>query len=491
MIKKQKFFHALISAFGVSVFAQFLGMIRQILIAAYFGISRKLDIYFMTYAIAALAVFALGPIFDTVSVPHLVRTLEKGGHDAFKRLTGSIFSFSVGFAFVLGFIFILIVPIAVNVMAVGFSTEDKKAVISMSFYFLPWALIFLPYYALCSFYKSVRYFNIIFLGEIIIAIFSILSIFIYHPNVCSMPIAYFAGYFAAFIMLFIVSFKYFKRIGKIFTSEMRSLYRNFVELFGANQVGSLSSIAERFLQSFLPVGGISALSYSSQITTNAAGILSFRDIFLVPLSASKQRSEKLERAVMGLALVSVPIMLFCAYHAAYIVNILFKRGKFDIAAAEITASALSIYLLTLLPATAGVPAFRMFQVLDRIKSTAIIYLFGLVNFLIFGSFFIFYLKAGIVGLAWVVTINAYLVNAMTFYLLYRHGIKINVFRIIKYIAYSSSVSLLALAAAQMTHFYVKLGITEFLMEGFFYSLLVFIAYLPIRKRIINLVYGVI
>ena len=489
MIKKQKFFNAIVSAFGISVFTQFFGVIRQILVAAYFGISRGLDIYFMTYAMATLVIFAIGPIFDTVSVPHLVKTLEGKGRDAFKRLTGSIFSFSVGFAFVLGLIFILSVPIAVKVMAVGFSAEDKKAVMSMSFYFLPWAFIFLPYYALCSFYKSICHFNIIFLGEIVISVFSLLAIFVYHPSVRALPIAYFVGYFAAFTVLFIVSFKYFKRAGRIVTSEMKNIYRNFIELFGANQVGSLSSIVERFLQSFLPAGGISALAYSSQITTNASGLLSFRDIFMVPLSASKQRSEKLERAVIGLILVTMPIMLFCSYYAADIVNILFKHGKFDINAAETTASALSIYMLALLPSTAGVPAFRMFQVLDRIKNTAIIYLFGMLNFLILGSFFTFYLKAGIIGLAWTVVINSYLAQTLTFYLLYRYGIKVNLFRIIKYVGYSSFVSLLILAIAQMFHLTIKLSIGGFFVVGFIYSLLILTAHLPIRKKIASIAYG--
>ncbi len=489
MIKKQNFFNAIVSAFGVSVFAQFLGIIRQILIAAYFGISRGLDIYFMTYAMATLAVFALGPIFDTVSVPHLVKTLEEKGHDSFKRLTGSIFSFSVSFAFVLGLIFILIVPIAVKVMAVGFSSEDKKAVLSLSFYFLPWALIFLPYYALCSFYKSIRHFNIVFLGEIVISVFSILAIFVYHTSTRSLPIAYFTGYLAAFSMLFIFSFKYFKRVGRIFTSEMKNLYRNFIELFGSNQVGSLSSIVERFLQSFLPTGGISALAYSSQITANASGILSFRDIFLVPLSASKQRSEKLERAVIGLILVTVPIMLFCSYHAVDIVNILFKRGKFDINAAAITASALSIYMLTLLPATAGVPAFRMFQVLDRIKNTAIVYLFGLFNFLILGSFFTFYLKAGIIGLAWTVTINAYLANTMTFYLLYRHGIQIGFFRVAKYAVYSCGVSLSLLYIIKALPAFTLWPIGQFMINGCVYFLFIALAHIPIAGRLRLIIYG--
>lgn len=489
MIKKQHFFNALISAFSVSVLAQVIGLVRQVLIAAYFGIGRGLDIYFMTYAIATLSVFSFGMIFDSVSIPHLVRSYEDNGLGAFKELTGSIFSFSLCAAAGLAAIFIAAMPVFTYLMAAGFSPDDKRSVGIMAFYFLPWVLVSMPYYALCSFYKSIRHFNTVFLGEVVISLASLAFLAIFHPSPRALPVAYFAGYASAFLALFCLSFKYFHRVGNIFSSQMKGIYRNFIELFGVNQIGCLSSIVERFFQSFLPMGGISVLAYSSQISTNISGVLSFRDIFLVPLSGAAKRNEKLERAIIGLIVISAPVMIFGSCYAREIIVILFKRGRFDAAAVNATASALSIYIFSLVPAVAGVPAFRMFQVIDRIKNTGIVYLFGIVNFAVFGTLFVFILRWGINGMAWTVVLNAYLANLLTIYLLGKNGVRVNMARVVRYAAYACCASLAVIYGIRALPVLTAPPVVRFMITGVIYVACVVLAYVPLRGKMAQIISG--
>lgn len=488
MIKEQSFLKAILSAFGVSLLAQIIVFIRQILIAAYFGISRELDVYFMTYAIATLLVFTFAVIFDTVAIPHLIKNMEEKGYDAFKRLTGSVFTFSLGLSLILTIIFIAVTPLVVKFMAAGFSFEEKKAVWTMAFYFMPWTLIIVPYYALCSFYKSIRYFNIVFLSEIIISLFSVILIFIYHPDPKFIPIAYFAGYFVAFIWLFPLSFKYFNRVGNLLSGEMKKMYKNFIELFGANQIGSLSSVVERFFQSFLLPGGISALTYSSQMTIGASSLLTFREIFIVPLSSLSQRTEKLEKLIIGLVVITMPVMLFISYYAEDIVTILFKRGRFDMNAVDITSAVLSIYALSLLPSVAGLPVFRMFQVIDRIRNTGIVYLLTALNFALFGAFFVFYLKLGATGIALTIVVNCYIANCLSFYLLHKCGIRPDFARILKYACYSALSSLIVIGILGMLPKLEVNLFVKFLINGCIYVALIAVTLLPLKKRLLKIVY---
>jgi len=487
MIKKQSFIKAVIGAAGVTVIAQAIGLIRQVLVAAYFGISRDLDIYFMTYAIAMLAVFAFGVLFDTVSTPHLVKTLEEKGEKEFKKLTGLLFTFSIIASALLSLIFVLAMPIFSKIMAAGFSPEDRAGVCNMALYFMPWTLIFLPYYALCSFFKSIRHFNIVFAGEILISCFSLASIFLYHPDVSSLPIAYFAGYAAAFLLLFTASFKYFKRMAFGITVELKKVAKNFTQLFMANQVDSISAVINRFLQSFMASGEISALSYSTQLSNNLSGLLSFRDIFIVPLSSVKARAEKLERAVIGLSVISVPIMFFIVFQSNEIISILFKRGKFDAAAVDITAVIFWIYSLSLLPGVIGVPLFRMFQIIDKIKNTAIVYGLNMICFIVLGSVFIFYFKFGARGIAMTMTISAYLSTALSVYLLYMNGVRLNYTRILKYIGYSSLACLaIACLSKVITQPFEDL-LLRFGSAFVVYCLLVAAAYLPLKSRLFKVI----
>jgi putative peptidoglycan lipid II flippase len=475
-----KFFKSIVTAFGISVLTQAVGLVRQIAIASYFGATRKLDIYFMTYTIANLMVFVFAVIFDTVGIPHLVRCKEEKGKDRFKELTGSIFTFSVLFSALLTLLFTLVMPIIVNLMAAGFSPNDKKDVVEMSRYFIPWILIFLPYLALCSFYKSIRSFNLVFLGELIISAVSLIFIILLHADTRFIAIAYFTGYFAAFIILFLISFKYFKRIGYILTSEMKRFYRNFAELFGANQLTSVYLFLERFIQSFLPAGGVSILSYSSQITMNISGLLTFRDIFIVPLSSIREREKKLERVLIGLLVISAPVTIFLYFFSKDIVTLLFLRGKFDSESAALLSSALSIYSLSILPSIVGVPAFRMFQVIDKIKNTAIIYIFNILSLAFFGSIFIFYMKMGVTGFAYAFMVDSYLSLILTFMLLHKNEVILDYRRIAKFAVY-------AITVCSISGYLSIVLPAPFIIKGIVFAILAVLVFLPLRKKLLTVI----
>jgi putative peptidoglycan lipid II flippase len=479
----------MISASGVSIIAQAISFFRQILIAAYFGVTRDLDVYFMTFAIATLLIFTFATIFDSVGIPHLVKALEEKGENTFRKLTGSIFTFSVLTSLGLSLFFIVIIPPIAHIMAAGFSSTEKREIWHMAVYFLPWTLISLPYYAMCSFYKSKRYFNLVFVGDIIISFFTVCALILYHPNPFFLPLSYFIGYFFAFIFLFTISFRYFDRIGTLVNEELKKVIRNFLELFGTSQIGSISSMIERFLQSFMPSGGISALAYSQQITMAAGSFLSFREMFIVPLSSSIDRAKKLERLLIGLAIITIPVMTFLFYYTHDIVMLLFQRGKFNIDAAHMTSSVLSIYFLALLPSVAGVPIFRLFQVIDRIRYSGMASLLAALNFAVIGWGVVFLLKMGVVGLALMVTVNSYITVSFCIFLLRRGGIHFDIWRVVKYAGYAALSSMVMIGIMRaLPEMHVNVFVKLFLV-GCIYVTLIVTAYLPIRKQIFKVVNG--
>jgi len=327
----------------------------------------------------------------------------------------------------------------------------------------------------------------VFAGEIAISVSSLVFVIFLHSNTFFLPFAYFAGYLVAFIMLFAGSFKHFSRWGYVFGEEMKRIYKNFLELFIANQIGSLNSIVDRFFQSFLLSGSISVLSFSSTLTTNLGGLLSFRDIFLVPLSVKKNQSERLERVMIILTIISIPIMFFVSFYSKDIITFLFKRGKFDANATDITAAVLAIYAFSIFPAVAGLPAFRMFQAIDCIKYTAMVYLFGLINFVILGAVFIFYLKWGVYGMALVVVLCSYLMNMFCLFLLHKERVRLNYARMLKYAAYAFCASLLVVATTKIAPIPSMRFPASFLVNGSLYFILLTALYLPLKSRIMSIV----
>src|ERR1700756_1464049 len=92
-----------------------------------------------------------------------------------------------------------------------------------------------------------------------------------------------------------------------------------------NQLGTVNGLTDRFFQSFLAAGGISAFGYAGQIVNNLSSLLTFRDIYVVPLASEAGRSEKVERILKGVVLLSIPASLFIVNFARPIVEVLFQR----------------------------------------------------------------------------------------------------------------------------------------------------------------------
>jgi putative peptidoglycan lipid II flippase len=478
------FLKAMLSATGVSIAAQLLAFLRQIMTAAYFGVARELDIYFMTYAIATIMVLSFGPVLDSVGIPHLVRMREEKGEAPFRELAGSLVAFSIVLAFALSALFIAGTPLVAQFMAAGFPETDRQKITSMATFFLPWTFIALPYYALCSVFKSVHQFSLVFTGEVVIALASVLFLLLHHSTVTAIPLSYFAGYVCALTLLLVYAAGRFRLWGSLRTDAMKGVTRNFFELFGANQLSSLASVIERFFQSYLPAGGISALNYSSQMTVAATSVLTFREIFMVPLSSADRRAEKLERLVIAITVVVVPVMIFIAAYAGDIVAVLFERGRFDQSAKAATADTLSVYALVLLPSTAGLPVFRMFQVIDRIRMTAVVYLLGALNFAVFGSIFMFGARMGTPGMALTVVVNSYLSVLVSLVLLRKCGVITNWVRMSVYGVYTVLISLVAIGLIKILPLAASHNpVIALFVSGCLFSIFVLLGYLPLWSRL--------
>ena len=117
---RSRFLGIVISATGVSLVVQVLAFLRQIMIAAYFGISRDFDIYVMVYSLSMFVVFTFSNIFELIAVPHLVRRRETEGDEAARLLAIAILRVSCVLGVAVSALFLIATPLLAPVMATGF-----------------------------------------------------------------------------------------------------------------------------------------------------------------------------------------------------------------------------------------------------------------------------------------------------------------------------------------------------------------------------------
>ncbi len=79
---KVQFIHHIVSTVGLSILQQMVGLGRQALIAAFYGLSREFDGYLVVLAVATMFIFNVSSVFDTVAVARLVQIRDREGERA-------------------------------------------------------------------------------------------------------------------------------------------------------------------------------------------------------------------------------------------------------------------------------------------------------------------------------------------------------------------------------------------------------------------------
>jgi putative peptidoglycan lipid II flippase len=384
-------------------------------------------------------VFNFSGIFDSIAVPHLVRARENNGLKVALALARSIFWLSLLISAVTSIVFLGAIPLLAPIFATGFPLEERAQLAGLAWYFLPWTVISVPYYAVAARYKMEWRFNRVFIGEVIVVAVSIAFIGVWHGNIRMLPLAYASGYGVGLIQL-VAGAGLWRRVTDAVSPSVRAVLRNIGEMFLANQAGSLASLVDRHMQSFIVPGGIGAINYSTQIVASLSSLLTFREIYVVPLTQQADRARRLERLLSGLLLLAVPLAGLVACFAPELVTILLQRGRFDATAAMLTTQALRISALSIVTGTVCLPMLRMFQILDRIRFTQALFLLSALEYAVFGYIFVMLLGLEVRGVAYMQIASSAVSAIVAAGLLSRCGIRPNWWQVLSPLLFALVVS---------------------------------------------------
>jgi putative peptidoglycan lipid II flippase len=466
------------STTAISILQQFIGLARLALIASFFGLSRDYDGYLVVYSVTTIVVFTLASVFDTVAVSRLVQIRERGGDAAFWAASDRLLRQALAAAVLFAAGLAALLWAALPIVAAGFDDAERHFVLTLLPYFIPWVLVILPYYAVSAHLKALWRFHWVFGCEILVMLVSIALLIPFHGSVAYLPLCYAAGYAAAFAVLLYrrgTSRRAPEAAPRGFLGDMSNQYL-------ANQVAGVAGFVDRYFQSFLVAGGISAISYTSQIVNNLSSLLTFREVYVAPLSAELGRNEKLERLLQGIVLISVPSAAFIIVYAEPIIRLLFQRGNFTGEAAVVTAGILQIYAVTLVISSALAPLERMFQILGRISLMHVRNVVLIFANLVLQYVFVFRLHMDVQGIVWAWACSSAIVLVSCAVLVRYCGITIRWPRILGYAAFALGVAGLAAALAKAATAPLA-GLIAFILGGAIYALVVGAGLFTIRHRL--------
>ena len=419
---------------GLTLLSRAFGFVRDVMMAALLGAGPLADAFMVAFRLPNhfRAIFAEGA-FNAAFVPRYARALTREGEGAARGFGEDVLSITLLAQIVLLVLALVFTPVVVAALAPGFTDEPGQLARTVEL-----TRITFPYLLLISAMTLVT--GVLNAHDRFAAAASA-SILL---NVCMIGALLLAGWFpsvahalawgvlvSGFAQLALVVYDMRKAgVGlSLRLPRFTANVKNFLTGFGPAVLGSagvqIAMFADTILASLLPTGSVSYLYYADRLYQLPLAVVGIAvGTVLLPELARRLAADdlsgardRLNRALEGALLLTLPFVALFAAAPGPIVAALFGRGAFDEAAVAGAAAALQAYAIGL-PAVVALrcvtPAFHASgDTATPVKALAVATIANVaLKFLLIGSF----LHA---GLAFATSVGAWVNLALLVILLRR------------------------------------------------------------------------
>lgn len=358
-----------ISMMSIAVFiSRILGLIRDTVMAYFFGTTYLNDAFIVAYKIPNLLRLLFGEgALSTAFVPLYNEIGIKKGKESQMQFALQVLSILCFFLIILSLLGILLAPWIVRLLYPGLQPKTMHLAIDLTRIMLPYLFFIGLSSTLIAILNSHDYFFMTGLSSALLNVGMISTIlipwFIFKPD--GVRLIYWAawGVFVGGCLQTLVNFPYLRRIGyrfKIILSfrgkALEAMWKRFVPSMIGIGIREINLIADSLMASFLTVGSITALEYGNRLMQLPLGIFAISTgTALLPLYSrcvTKEDYDTLTHSLkfsgISLAYVMIPITMLIFLLKQDFVYLIFQRGAFDAHASLMTQQALFYYSLGLL-----------------------------------------------------------------------------------------------------------------------------------------------
>jgi putative peptidoglycan lipid II flippase len=349
-----------------------LGLMREVLTAAYFGATRTLDAYNVAYTLANLSrqLLAEGALSASF-VPTFSRLMARDGPDEARALARQVLTALLCASGTVVLLGILCSPALVRIIAPGFDTEAEKLAVSLTKALFPFLMIVSVGALAMGVLNSVGSFFVPAVAPAAsnFTFIAILLAFGRGASIRTMVAAVLAGGAAnmaiQWAMACAMGYTLFPARPDKKNPDLRRTAALFLPYAAGLSLNQVNPVISRVLGSFLGDGVISALNYADRVIQLPLGmfVIAISQAVLPMMSRiepgdSEGFSLFTRDALRFNLFIVIPSSVALILLARPIVHILFVRGAFGEWAWNATAGALACY-------AAGLPGMACNTVLMR------------------------------------------------------------------------------------------------------------------------------
>jgi len=351
-------------AFGslaaLTLLSRLSGFVRVAVFAAIYGGGREADLFLAAMILPELLYkFMADGLVSAAAIPLFVRRRDDAG--AVRRSFWSLFWFVSACALALSGALALAARPICGVLVPGFLHETFERMVALWRILTPYTLLSVQAALLTSYLNAIGQFARPAVGPLLVNLAIIVGMLAVRGGpVESIGVAVLAGAFLQFAWLFLLALRS-GASGTGAESSPTNIDKNIIYdfIFGTGPVAAwvlLTAIVPLFERSLLSAGAegaVAALNYTDKLINLPLGIVSISLASAVfPSLSAAPENERFRLAGNALWLLGgllVPVILVMTGGAEAVTTVVYKRGRFDAAAAAFTANLLQAYGWALFP----------------------------------------------------------------------------------------------------------------------------------------------
>lgn len=358
----------------VAVISKVLGLLREIGIAAIFGVSLETDAFYLTLAIPSLLFISIGVAISNLFIIEFAKKKENKDLNEQSYLTSNISNILTVvsiFIFIISFIF---TPFIIKVIAPGFKDLNKfNLAVKLTRILLP-TIVLIPVYQIkASVLKVYDKFVLVNIVDLAFNLFQIVYLLLFANKFGIVGLAYSVtfSYLFQLIVINIVTYKVgirFKPILNFKDENFILIMKLFIPTFISFGIIQINATVDKMIASNLGDGAISALNYAFMLRTVAFSIIVTSVItviypLLLKIKEDKEAFHKtLNNTLKLIITIMTPLSILMILFNKEIVFILFEREMFTHEDSLLTALVLIYYVI-------GMPFYSVKSFLVHVSYT--------------------------------------------------------------------------------------------------------------------------
>lgn len=399
--------------------AKFLGFVKNMFMAKYYGTSVVSDAYQMAVSIPNIILGITLFSYQAFAKGYFLSAKE----DRTNKYVNSFINFILIIEMILFFAIMLFGHDFIKILAPGFNTEQfmytKKLMIPIVIgtLFLGIANIFAEYLRCKDVYVLPQ------IAFLTINIIEILAIFLaFYKNVNWLSYGFLIANFIYCIILMIIAIKKKFRYKLYFSFEdIKKIKNILLPVFFSSIVYDISVMVDKIFASNYDVGTVSILNYAANMQSVfliiAAGFITVIYPKLAKNVADHEYdvfSNKISNSRKILIIIHVPIIIFLIFFSKDITKMVYYRGAFEIEALIGTSKAFILYSLGIIAIAIRDLYIKSLYFLNKGKTVILISLLSVLLNIIFN--FILSKVMGYTGLALATSLSNWIILPILIYI---------------------------------------------------------------------------